>query len=628
MSAEIASDDAIPIRRAGPPPADLGPLASRARPTAALPERWRRLIQATRVAFQPIVNIHTGHTFGYEALLRGIEATGFGSVADLLDAAADDGLLARVEVLLQDRAMAAFARIDHAAGCKLFSNLDSRAIGHPEFGAEVVVALADRHGLAHEAICIELSELERPIDPEDSAGFEGFRARHIGLAIDDFGRGSSGLERLYQHRPDYIKIDRLFIAGVAEDRRKRLILASSIRLAQSLGIGTVAEGVETEAEYRVCRELGCGLLQGYLVARPSDDVDLLQPTYSSVARLARRDRRRATGERTDISNFVDPVPPVSMEIDLLRALDAFRANKERTFLPVIDRDRRPVGIVRESDIKEYVYSPFGRDLLVNRRGRRRVGEHVTPCPAVDAGAPLDVLLDAFRADEGQAGVIVTRQLEYAGFLSARALLGLVSARELARARDQNPLTRLPGNSIIYEYLSEALDDPGEDYALVYFDFDHFKPFNDALGFRQGDRASLMFAEMLGQRRATANWFVGHVGGDDFFAACRTRDADGVLADVADLRAKFAHDVESLYDAAIRQRRSLDGVDRDGRPRVFPLLTVSAVALHLPAGRPAVTLDRVSSLIAAGKKRAKAGEGLTALVLDVDEGRDQAGDGPR
>jgi len=95
-----------------------------------------------------------------------------------------------------------------------------------------------------------------------------FRIKGIGLAIDDFGTGYSTLMQLRQLPFTEVKVDQAFVADVARTRDCRLIVQSVIELAHGLGLSATAEGVETIAQLRVVRELGCDLAQGYLISEP------------------------------------------------------------------------------------------------------------------------------------------------------------------------------------------------------------------------------------------------------------------------------------------------------------------------------------------------------------------------
>ncbi len=579
---------------------------------------WAGMIEALDFAFQPIVNIHTGRCFGYEALLRNHREIGFETVPDFFDACVARGQLAETDAALHGKALAKFAGLAHHQRCKLFLNVDNRALAQG-FDGERLRTLSNDHGVAEGNLFLEISE-RHPVGmpAEASTVLRRLKGHGFKLAVDDFGTGFSGLQMLYFAEPDILKIDRFFISDISTDSKKKLFLSKIVNIAHLLGAVVVAEGVETEQEYFVCKDIGCDLVQGYLVQRPTCRIEDLQPQYSAIEALARRERRGHDGDQKMIRGRVEAIAPISVDADMLEVFDRFRADKTATFFPVVDGGGEPLGIVRERDLKEYTYSLYGRELINNRAYGRRLGHFVTRCPIVDVNADADSILQAFSATDGtEEGIVIVDDMQYVGFLSTRSLLQVINEKNLQAARDQNPLTRLPGNNLIHQYLSRALPDADNAYRLAYFDFDNFKPFNDRYGFRIGDRAILLFAELLAKKLRREQVFVAHVGGDDFFAAMRGGDAAAFEAEVEALIAQFGHDVESFYDEGARRAGGIVATDRDGRPRRFPLLGVSAALLHLPPGRAVLTTDEVGWVIADLKKAAKAAERrICSAVLPV------------
>lgn len=181
-----------------------------------------------------------------------------------------------------------------------------------------------------------------------------------------------------------------------------------------------------------------------------------------------------------------------------------------------------------------------------------------------------------------------------------------SASESARisARDQNPLTRLPGNRSIEAEVESVLADTNIGASLVYFDFDNFKPFNDGFGFAVGDEAILTFAGLMRQLGERPGCFLGHVGGDDFFA-CFRENPDSAEAVTTWLLDRFTSEVRRFYDAETLARGTYRAKGRDGQVQEFDLLRISAIQLDLPAGRVAHTPALIATLLAQGKKRSKA-----------------------
>ena len=213
-------------------------------------------------------------------------------------------------------------------------------------------------------------------------------------------------------------------------------------------------------------------------------------------------------------------------------------------------------------------------------------------------------MELYGASPESGGIVMTRRGKYAGLLPARELLSLVAERELAEARDQNPLTRLPGNVRIAEYSQDRLSFRGTGLAFCYFDFDHFKPFNDYYGFRSGDRVIMLFADILRQAMRARKGFAGHLGGDDFFASFDARDADEAIEATAAVARDFSAQASSFYAKEDRVKGWIESQDRDGRERRFPLLTVS-VALVWVDGKVRLDNEGLSDLLGRLKHEAKA-----------------------
>lgn len=574
-------------------------------PFAATLRPWAEIIATLDVAFQPIVNIHTGACYGYEALLRNTEAAGFSSIQDFFDTCHALGALPEMELALREKAVEKFLRLDHCRQSKLFLNLDNRALDASGSLTARTRKLLERAGLDESQVVYEVSERHAFDHPGEAASVlahdkrAGFR-----LAIDDFGTGFSGLQLLYFAEPDFLKIDRFFVSDIASDSKKKLFLSQIVNIAHLLGVVVLAEGVETEREYFVCKDIGCDLIQGYLVQKPTVDMAELKPAYQAIAHMAKSERRAAVSDQKLIADQITYVDPIGLDCRMEEVFERFRADKSLTFFPVVDEAGEPVGIVREKELKDYTYSLYGKALISNKTIGRKLKDFVTRCPMADINTKAERILQAYSTVERSEGIIIVDNMKYVGFLSAHSLLRVINEKNLAAARDQNPLTKLPGNNLIHEYVSEVLAATDQEVVLAYFDFDNFKPFNDKYGFRLGDRAILLFAELLAKALPRDTCFPAHVGGDDFFGGFRGQDYDEAMGTIAGLVETFRRDVESFYDDETRAAGHITGQDRVGNVVRFPLMSVSAAVVHLPAGRPVHTVDEISQLIAGLKKEAK------------------------
>lgn len=568
-------------------------------------DHWDEIVATLDMAFQPIVNIHTGTCYGYEGLLRNYEAAGFASIQDFFDTCHALDVLADIEMMLREKAVKKFIQLEHCRQTKLFLNIDNRALGHSRELSDRTRVMLEQYGIDESQVAFEVSERHPLGQPAEAAAmFQYYKRNSFRLAIDDFGTGFSGLQLLYFVEPDFLKIDRFFISDIASDSRKKLFLSQIVNIAHLLGVVVLAEGVETEREYYICKDIGCDLLQGYLVQRPTRDMGELKSHYKDVEDLAKHERRVTVSDQKLIGDQIDSVDPIGLGCRMEDVFERFRADKSLTFFPVVDEACEPVGIVREKELKDYTYSLYGKALISNKAYGRKLKDFVVRCPMADINTKAENILQAYSAVEGSEGIIIVDNMKYVGFLSAHSLLRVINEKNLAAARDQNPLTKLPGNNLIHEYVSESLAATDQEVVLAYFDFDNFKPFNDKYGFRLGDRAILMFAELLSKALPRDTSFPAHVGGDDFFGGFRRLNFDEVMKITSNLVETFRRDVESFYDDETRQRGHIIGQDRVGNVVKFPLMTVSAVVVHLAPGRPIHTVDEVSQLIATLKKEAK------------------------
>ncbi|MDP9443464.1 MAG: EAL domain-containing protein, partial [Actinomycetota bacterium] len=147
-------------------------------------------------------------------------------------------------------------------------NVSPRQFISPDFAPEVAEVLA-RTGLRPTQLCLEITESVLMVDSRLTLEtIEAIRNQGVRVAIDDFGVGYSSLSYLKRFPVDVVKLDRSFTAGLGHDVVDAEIVATVLRLADALGITTIAEGVETPTQRRRLHELGCPLMQGFLTARP------------------------------------------------------------------------------------------------------------------------------------------------------------------------------------------------------------------------------------------------------------------------------------------------------------------------------------------------------------------------
>lgn len=234
-----------------------GPTADR-----RLHDALDRALASLRVVFQPICCLSGKQLFGYEALMRSSEPS-LPHPGAVLEAAEALGRLH--EVGRRVRALSAAAFVDAPAEALLFVNLHPLDLTDEELYAdgEPLAAMTDR-------VVLEITErADFRLIADGRSRLERLRARGFRLAVDDLGTGYSGLASLVDLDPEVIKIDMGLVRDIDRDERKRRIVGSLVRLCGELGRLVTAEGVERREELDVLRELGCDLVQGYLLAAPA-----------------------------------------------------------------------------------------------------------------------------------------------------------------------------------------------------------------------------------------------------------------------------------------------------------------------------------------------------------------------
>jgi len=577
---------------------------------------WTRTCSAMAYAFQPIVNTYTGRVFGYEALLRGFDEQGFPSIHSVFDRAAADGVLAEVHQRLFQQASATF-HAETSQNGRLFFNIDNRLFQDDE-SAAALHDLVGSGAIAPERVVLEISEKNPVPESAYEAGYlPALRQRGVHVALDDFGAGYSGLQVLYQAKVDVIKMDRFFISGIAEDAPKRIFVTNLVKLAHMMGMHVVAEGVETTGDFYTCREIGCDYMQGYLISRPrfAGPADPLPNHYSVIVDLIKDDRRDDREDQRQIERWMNTATALPVTTSMQDVLRRFRTERDASFLPVVNGQEEPLGIIREHDLKEYVYSPYGISLLMNRSYRSDLPSFVRKVPVAAIHDRLDRILELYSLDPEAEAILLTENGRYRGCLGSRSLLQILHQREVATARDQNPLTRLPGNTIINEHISATFRPISLWSALAYIDFDNFKPFNDRFGFRVGDRVIQLFADSLKRMASDDETFAGHIGGDDFFLRIETEYAtiEKTITRIERVAQRFSQDVLAFYPRETVQQGYIEGKDRNGEWRRFPLLEISAAILLVPPHETYLNAEGISLEIAKLKKSAKRSDGNVVVA---------------
>lgn len=234
---------------------------------------WALQREELAIYYQPVVSIRTGAVAGFEALLRwNHPERGLIGPDQFIDLAEQSRLIVSIGAWVLRRAcrQASVWRQAYGHDFTMAVNVSTVQLQDAGLLGEIAGALQES-GLDPGALVLEITESSMMDDAEGMTGrLRELKELGVGLAIDDFGTGYSSLSYLRRLPVEQLKVDRSFVAGVADNPEDVAILASVINLSQILGISVVAEGVETMDQLEKLAEMGCDLAQGFNWLHPSD----------------------------------------------------------------------------------------------------------------------------------------------------------------------------------------------------------------------------------------------------------------------------------------------------------------------------------------------------------------------
>jgi EAL domain-containing protein (putative c-di-GMP-specific phosphodiesterase class I) len=230
------------------------------------------------LAYQPVVDLASQQLLGVEALVRWMHPTrGLLMPGQFIAVAEECGLIdalgERVLQLACRQSVQWAQELGERAPFQMAVNLSRAQLNRPGLAAEVAALLAAT-GMPAAQLQLEITESLAAQDERIQASLRELKSLGVKLALDDFGTGYSSLACLHLLPVDTVKIDRSFIAHAETVEYHRVLIEATIRVARTLGMRTVAEGMETPGQAALMRQLCCDAGQGYLYGRPMAPADL------------------------------------------------------------------------------------------------------------------------------------------------------------------------------------------------------------------------------------------------------------------------------------------------------------------------------------------------------------------
>ncbi|GIZ54010.1 GGDEF domain-containing protein [Noviherbaspirillum aridicola] len=566
--------------------------------------RLREILSLRQLSalFQPIINIQRGEIVGYEGLIRGPSDSPLHSPLNLFKVARANNLSVEVEHMCRRVVLERFAELDLPG--KLFLNVSPDMLLQPRARHGETLGYIHEVGIHPDRVIIELTENQPAYDYDLlREAVRHYRGMGFQIAIDDLGEGFSSLRLWSELRPEYVKIDMHFVQGIHQDPVKLQFVRSIQEIAQESGTIAIAEGIEAQTELMLVRDLGIACGQGYLIARPQPEPprELAAELTQSLNRtgVALYPQRGALEHNVvTAKKLLRIVPSVSPTMTNNEVCERFMSDPQLAILPVVD-EGLPLGLIARSCLVDRFARLYSRDVYGKKPCTTFMDRHPVVADKDTSLQALSEIMVAADRHHLSNGFIITDNGRYLGMGTGHDLMREITQMQITAARYANPLTLLPGNVPINEHIERLLQKQ-VPFAACYVDLDHFKPFNDAYGYRRGDDVIQLTGRILTAHADPRRDFIGHVGGDDFLVLFQSEDWERRCRMVIDA---FAASIPQHYSSEHRARGGFVSEDRRGRTVFHPLISVSLGAVRVEPGR-FVSHHQIASAAAEAKRQAK------------------------
>lgn len=529
-----------------------------------------------RTFYQPIVRFDGGALIGHEAYSRGPDDSNEDNPLTLLDGASEVDRRLSIDSLMRSTALKNCNWT--CMECRLFLNVDAQALLDPRFEATLLESLETNEGYCVTDVVLEVNERAVLGNPDT---FEKILKHYISIgfkvAIDDVGAGYQGLSLISSALPDYIKVDMSIIRDIDTDKVKQSLIRSIIQLGQDTNIKVIAKGIETYEELRTLFELGVYGGQGFYFQHPSMDIlPLDERRLTDLKQLCAVNRNNAYSEAYHyigmLADHVRTFSPVTKCHDVERFFQI-----EKTDSVCITTGNTVLGTITRHNLYRVLATRYGHALYLNRPIELLLEKnHLSVDYYMDINSVAELAMKR-PSPATYDPIVVVKGSKYYGTVTVKTLLQHALRLEKDYARELNPLTNLPGNKIINRVLSDVLQ-YAENAAVIYFDLNHFKSYNDIYGFENGDRMIMLLARLLERTiksHDAINSFLGHIGGDDFIVVMNRTDRQTVESLLQLTLERFDDERRELFNGEDLERGTLIAEDRFGIQRSLPLTALSA-----------------------------------------------------
>jgi len=534
--------------------------------------------KSIKTVYQPIVSLRDGSILGYEALSRLTIDSQIKNTNDLFILAESSNRLWDLELVCRTIALeTGYQSIAHPSDKKMFLNVNPSVMQDQKFQEGFTKEFIKKLNIPATNIIFEITERNVINDIE---GFKNviqhYRDQGFQIAIDDAGSGYAGLNLISEINPDYIKLDINLIRDIDKDNLKYALVKSMVELSRISNIMLIAEGIETINECEILVKLGVQFGQGYFIQKPNSVIKRhlhdMQTVIQEINRKVNYSSQYGVSS-TYISHLCSSTSILNSNERIAEVYQKIKQDETCMGFCVIENNK-PVGIVTRGDLALKLSGNYGFSLYQNNKIFELMK---TDFLKVDVKTPIGEVSSMAMSRELENlydFIIVTQANEYFGTVTVKDLLQKTTELEINSAKQQNPLTGLPGNQLIENRIMQSLV-KSSPFTIVYCDIDNFKAYNDVYGFENGDLVIKLLADTI--RLFCDNQdFIGHIGGDDFVIIIDDYVKENYLNELIE---KFELNVLKHYNSIDLKRRYIISTNRKGVKEMFPLISLTCVMVN-------------------------------------------------
>lgn len=379
--------------------------------------------KSLRILYQPLVSLHSGQIFGYEALSRGPAETPLANPVKMFSFAESANLLYPLDKLSREKAVEGMA--DFLPHQKLFLNISPDIISDPAFKAGRTLKLLEILNLTPKNVVFEITERTSIKDfTKFRRLLEHYRDQGFMVAVDDAGAGYSSLQSIAELHPDFIKIDMSLIKDVDKNPVKKALIETFVTFAQKINSELIAEGIETPEEFQALIKMGIHYGQGYFLARPNNPPPPVTPQAREIFARQFISCKNLSSPHHPIKELLCEIECMKPSIPASDAIAYFNANKYAAAIVVRNFDQ-PLGLIMRDKLFNKFAHPYGPALY----WKKPVAAIMDANPlVVEANLPINIVAGLAMnrpSTKLYDYVIVTENKNFLGVVSIQNLFNTV-----------------------------------------------------------------------------------------------------------------------------------------------------------------------------------------------------------